>query len=353
MKCLVIGPKYNGVANIIKVHKKYLEHLGVSVDWYGFKDQTFELNEIINGAEKLLNKIDFSKYDIIDCHIGMYEPEQILMLLLVNYDLPPRIFSVHNISFEMFKKMGFPKLQRAINNTIPKFFNSFIFYGDYPQKYFKEKYGRINSTKIYIPPTHVNSKIPNILIKKFEDKYSLLAGSYIGIIGYPSKWKNWKLLLRSFKYVDKQIDFVFAGPWWDKKLGFTKKIINKVSVRVIPDYLQGSDYTLFIRNSRFGVFPYTNYPTFQGSGTLSNYIWHGKPAVVSESTSLPEYIKDAGIILNDSDPKKWGRAISYLLNDKNLSQFEVVVNKRKELFAPEVYANKVFDFYKKIIKNKL
>jgi len=352
MKCLVIGPKYNGVANIIKIHKKYLERLGVAVDWHGFKEQTFEFSKIINGIERLLNKIDFSKYDIIDCHIGMYEPEQFLLPILVNCDLPPCIFSVHNISFEMFKKMGFPKLQEIINNTIPIFFDGFIFYGKHPQKHFKEKYGQISSAKIYIPPTHVNSKISNTLIKNFEDKYSLRTNSYIGIVGYPSRWKDWQLLLQSFKYVNKQIDFVFAGPWWDKKIGFVKKKINKVHVRVIPDYLQGNDYTLFIKNSKFGVFPYTNYPTFQGSGTLANYIWHGKSAIVSNSTSLPEYIKDAGIILNNNDPKKWGQAISYLLNDKNLCRFKTIVKKRKDLFSPETYADKVLNFYKKIIKDK-
>lgn len=104
----------------------------------------------------------------------------------------------------------------------------------------------------------------------------------------------------------------------------------------------------------FGLFvPYTNYPTFQGSGTLANYIWHAKPAIVSNSTSLPEYIKDAGIILDRNDPKIWGRAISHLLNDKNLSRFEVTINKRRELFAPEVYVSKVLGFYEKIIKDKL
>jgi len=121
---------------------------------------------------------------------------------------------------------------------------------------------------------------------------------------------------------------------------FCQEKINKVHVRVIPDYLQNNDYTLFIKNSKFGVFPYTNYPTFQGSGTLANYIWHGKPAIVSNSTSLPEYIKDAGIILNNNNPKKWGRAISYLLNDKNLRQFKIIVDKEKICFLQKLMLTK-------------
>jgi glycosyltransferase involved in cell wall biosynthesis len=352
MKCLVIGPKYNGVANIVKIHKGYLERLGVKVDWHGFKEQTFKLDEIADGVEKLLGKIDFSKYDVIDCHIGMYESEQFILPFLVNSKLPPRVLSVHNISFSIFNKIGLPKIQEAINNITPNFFNGFIFYGSHPQKLFKDKYGQINSTMIFIPPTHINTRFSKAVIKDFENKYDLQTNNYIGIIGYPSKWKDWKLLLRSFRYVDKEIDFVFAGPWWDEKLGFTKKRINKIRVRVIPEYIEGNDYTLFIKNSKFGVLSYIDYPTFQGSGTLANYIWHGKPAIVSNTTSLPEYLKDAGIVIDKNDPKLWGKAISQFLEDKILYKYEAIAEERRILFSPENYARRVLEFYRKIIKEK-
>lgn len=349
MRCLLIGPKYNGIANVIKVHKDCLEKIGVKVDWLGLEKLIFDLNGIFSNVENLLSKIDFAKYDIIDCHIGMYEGEQILLNYLDSRQLPPRILSAHSISFELFKKIGLPRLQESINKNIGVFFNGFIFYGTYAKNIFSKKYGEKSNDVIFIPPTHLDFKINSNDEMKFEKKYSLAKDAYIGVAGYPSKWKNWKLLLDSFSYVDQKTTFVFAGPWWDEKLGFTQKRIKNVSIRVIPQYLNGKDFVLFIKNSKFGVFPYINYPTFQGSGVLANYIWLEKPCIVSAAACLPEYIGEGGIVLNSDKPRDWGAAISKMLIPNVLNKYGQKIKKQAARFGPESYGKKVYKFYKKII----
>lgn len=349
MRCLLIGPKYNGIANVIKVHKNRLEKIGLEVDWFGFEKLTFDLNDIFQNVENLLNKIDFAKYDIVDCHIGMYEAEQILLNYLDSRQLPPRILSVHSMSFELFKKIGFPHFQDGINKNIGTFFNGFIFYGTYGKNIFLKKYGEKAHDVIFIPPTHPDFKINSNDEIRFEKKYSLTKDTYIGLVGYPSKWKNWKLLLDSFSYVDQKITFVFAGPWWNEKLGFLQKRINNVSIKVIPQYLDGKDFVLFIKNSKFGVFPYINYPTFQGSGVLANYLWFQKPCIVSTAACLPEYIGKGGIILNSENPKDWGAAISKMLIPNVLNKYEQKIKKEAPRFRPEHYGKKIYQFYKKII----
>lgn len=350
MRCLIIGPYYNGVANVIKVHKHYLELRGIKVDWYGFNDVSFDMTDILNNTEKLISSVKFSNYDIIDFHIGMYEAEQLLLKYLNPHTLPPRIFSVHSTSFELFKKINMPHLQEAVNNSIGDFFNGFIFYGTFARKLFESKYSKRPSQTIFIPATHSDLNITEKDNIKFEKKYGLKIGEYIGIIGYPSKWKNWQLMIDSFPKINKKTRFVFAGPWWDKKLGFAKKIIGNVDISVISEYVDGKDYPIFVKNSKFGVFPYINYPTFQGSGTVANYISCGKPCIVSSVTSLPEYVGNGGIVVNSEKPTEWAKAMNSLLgNEFLLSRLSKNMDSRKKLVDPKTYIDKVVKFYKKFI----
>jgi len=353
MKVLLVGPKYNGIAKVIKVLKKHLTDLGVNTEWKGTHSLTFDPKEIIQNVNILLQKINFQKYDILDFHIGMYEAEQLLLLSLRDRAIPPTIFSVHSLEFELFKKIGLPKIQNSINEKIGRFFNGYIFFGNYARRIFRERYGTLISKTVFLCPTHADVKINKNDLINFRKKYQLRQ-KFICLIGYPSKWKDWELLLKAIETIDTPIEFIFAGPWWDQKLGFTRKKINNVLIKVFPQFIEEKDFVLFIKNSLFGIFPYITYPTFQGSGVLSNYIWEGKTCIVSNVACLPEYIGNAGIVINNHNPNEWGKTMSLLIKNETLRKsLEEKMKKRSKLyFSPTYFARQVKKFYIEVLKKQ-
>lgn len=158
-------------------------------------------------------------------------------------------------------------------------------------------------------------------IKKVLKKYKT-GDKYLLHLGTLNPRKNLEFLIRVFAGVVRdfpQYNLVISGKegWYfeglfelAKKLGLEKKVI-------FTGYIDDCDKPYLINAATIFTFP----SLYEGFGLpLLEAMACGVPVISSNTSSLPEVVGKAGILIKPNDEKNWIKNIKLLLSDSKLRQ---------------------------------
>jgi len=373
MKILMIAPYSGGIDVYVNSLVKELRSLGAIVDIMGgtSHESAYDVSvkswksseEVKRLVENITNRINFDEYDIVGFHFGKNDIEQYIPINLIERKgkrIKNAVYFVHFLSWNLFGQyLNDQATQTKIEQSIKNFFGHYVFFGTFAKNYLEDKFHKkLHGIVSFLPETHSLDNNDPVELKRelgilginIEEK------STIFLPGFAGNYKDHLLLLKAFEYVNKPINFVFAGLGWRKRLGFKQKQIGLVDIYVIEKYFDGNEYHFMCEKSLFGIFPYKQ-PTnsqevFQGSGTLPNFIYAGKASVVLDEGCMPEYVGRSGIVIKNGDPKELGMAINKLLDKDKRRIYEQESRKRVELFSIQNHAKSCLKYFELLLRSK-
>jgi len=379
MRILMISPSSGGIDTYVESLKSALERAGdneVMIDGIRQMDGAKQNEALFNYktnkwmsssqvkkiAENAARRIKFEKYDLIAFHYGKNDIEQYLPVILSNRRglVPNSVYFVHYLSRNLFSEyLDDFNTQYQVERQVGNFYDGYVFFGKYAKKFMEHQYKKqFNGIINFLPETHsheiLDRRDSKDLTKRFVHplvtKYNL---PLIVWPGFPAHYKDYFSLLRSLQDLDSSMALLFVGRGWKKYLGFSSKKIGKCFVYCIDKYLQSKEYAFLTRKSLFGILLYRqpNNPkeVFQGSGTLSNFIYEGKAVIVFNEGAMAEYVGDAGIILKDKKLKTITTAIKKMLIPELRMKYERLAINRKTLFDINLHARKCLSFFNKLL----
>jgi len=224
---------------------------------------------------------------------------------------------------------------------------------------------KIPEHKITVIPLAVDHKFEKEVsaakVAKLRKKYNLpdpLSGGYILHVGTLEPRKNLGFLIDVFHQVIKEkensnLALVITGKkgWYFeglfekvKELGLQKKVI-------FTGYISEDEKLALYKGARIFAFP----SLYEGFGLPPlEAMASGVPVISSNTSSMPEVIGSAGILLSPYDKKGWIKAISKVNNDENLRKKMIRENKNQiKKFSWEKTAQETIKvYYEAIIENQ-
>jgi len=290
--------------------------------------------ELFKELKKTINKITINKKGDVS-HIQ--QPELIWKGLLKKnlvttiHDIMPLFISerkyIFNVFFKLSVRLSLLKSKKIIavsENTKKDIL-----------KYFK-----IDSKKIEVIYEGVSKEF--FPIKKAKNKEFV-----IGYIGGLGKRKNVEFILKLAKQVPK-IKFKIGGKGPDKErlesISKKLKLKNVNFVGFVPNEQMNNFY------NSLDVFLFPSF--YEGFGLpVVEAMACGIPCLISDRGSLPEIVKNAGIILDISDLEKSTEKMKKLIKNKKLrDKMGKEEIKRAKEFTWEKCAKKTMEVYKKVLK---
>lgn len=200
-------------------------------------------------------------------------------------------------------------------------------------------------TSVFYPKTEVTDR--NILINKYG-----IDREYILYLGTLEPRKNIPALVKAFKIVSNEnqdIKLVLAGgKGWKYNEIFTLVQQLKLEDRIIfTGYIDEGDIPVVLSNAIMFVFP----SIYEGFGMPPlEAMACGTPVIVSNSSSLPEVVGDAGIQVEPKDIERMANEMGRLINDTELRKHyskKGIVQAKK--FSWEQSAKTVLDIYHSLV----
>lgn len=298
VKVALVGPLYNGLNKYLTPLASTLVNQGCNIDRIGFPDMNFNFVEIKSNVEDLVRKVIWNAYDVIHYNYGTYDAEQLIPLFL-SYSPVPQILTLHSTQLDLFRKTGTPQMAAAINQRA-RTMDGYCFFTKYAEQL--TNVGTVPHVVSWHPSCHEAIHVPlarkQSLLRNWGATESL---HIVTVLGYPSHWKDSAPVLRAAKRLPN-IQFIFGGPWWDQKLARESETVGDVpsNVKVISHELNEVE-TVTLIEAGIGLFPYREYPSFQGSGLLPDYLARGVTCVISNIPPLEEYAKNRSFLVDIDD----------------------------------------------------
>ncbi len=210
----------------------------------------------------------------------------------------------------------------------------------------------ITKEKIQIAYPAVDHSIfyPRENIATIKDKYGI-TGEYLLYLGTLEPRKNITMLIDAFHIIaqkNRDITLVIAGKkGWQYEDIFSKVTSLKLESRIcFTGYVGVEDIPALYSGAVAFIFP----SLYEGFGMPPlEAMACGTPVIVSNTSSLPEVVGDAGILVNPKEPENLAFEMNRLLNDtklrQELSQKGLL---RSQAFSWEDSAKKVIDIYKSL-----
>lgn len=299
--------------------------------------------EIRAAAEGVLRGLDLAAYDILSVHFGKLEVEQLLPTLWHGAPRPPAVHHVHSLAWDLFDEfVPAPGVAERVAAAAWAM-EGFVFFGRYALERCRARIGTKPFTVSMYPyaPAAPRGGAP-----RAWKRDRLLAS----MTGFASPWKDVESLLAAFEEVETPLDFVLAGPLWESRARAAE--IGAVRVRVADEYLDGDASAALIRESDFGIFPYVEHRTFQGSGSLAGYLFHGVPVVAYDTANLAEQVQDAGIVVAPGDRAALVRALHAMAADEEVRRRAAAAARaRAPIFAPQRHADECLALYREVVRS--
>ncbi len=154
-----------------------------------------------------------------------------------------------------------------------------------------------------------------------------LENNYILFFGNIAPWKGIDTLIKAANIVIKKIgpnfNLVIAGkpyPGFDG-IQFFKKIENEDNkcIKLINRYITSSEIPNLFRKSSFLVLPYDNHFQYSSSGVIPLSYTFAKPVIVSNVSSLAEYVDNGktGLIFNVNNSEELANCMITLIKDNS------------------------------------
>ena len=193
---------------------------------------------------------------------------------------------------------------------------------------------KIPESKITVIPLAVGNeykkRIPHNKIEKIKKKYNL-PQDYIFHVGTLEPRKNLKFLVKIFarsieSEKNKNLNLVIAG----KKGWYYEGLFELVKERKLEDkviftgYVDDKDKPALYQGAKIFAFP----SLYEGFGLPPlEAMASGAPVISSDTSSMPEVVGKAGILLNPNDSKAWIEAITRLNTSDRLRKEMIDKNK--------------------------
>ena len=302
------------------------------------------LNYVFNNqreSERLLKKQDFDVF-----HPTYYDP-----YFLTHLQKKPYIVTVYDMIHEIFPdyfssndpiKVWKKQLVENANCIIAISENTkkdIIKFANVDQ-------GRIKVIYLGNPFESINEKMK---INNYSNP-TLVGKSYLLFVGTRSGYKNFIFFIESVvellrKY--SQLHIYCAG--WGPFTSYEKKILQKLNIIDKVHYVLTNDYQMkyLYRNAHAFIFP----SLYEGFGlTVLEAFSCGCPAILSNTSSLPEVGGDAAIYFDPQDSVSLTDAVERLLSDDNLRTHLIRKgNERLKMFSWEKTAKTTKNVYNNVV----
>ncbi len=188
-------------------------------------------------------------------------------------------------------------------------------------------------------------------------KYKLEMGAsgkraFILSVGTIQPRKNYQVLIRALAKIDSSISLVIAGSkGWNYNELFNEVVKHGLEERVyFPGFIADADLPALYSAATLFVYP----SLYEGFGLpVLEAMACGTPVIVSNQSSLPEVVGNAGLLVNPRDVDAIATAISQLWEDaalrQNLSQAGLA---QAASFTWPKMAAKLIKLYQKILEEK-
>jgi glycosyltransferase involved in cell wall biosynthesis len=165
------------------------------------------------------------------------------------------------------------------------------------------------------------------VIAATRSRYHVPEGEYFLCLAAPQPRKNLAHLIRSFfRLLDKQhlpdINLVIAGSkgqgWmYDEVFAAAESSSTFRSRLIFTDYVEEEDLAALYSGAVAFVFP----SLYEGFGLPAlEAMACGTPVITSNTTSLPEVVGDAALLVDPTDPDELCEAMSTILSDHSLRE---------------------------------
>jgi len=192
------------------------------------------------------------------------------------------------------------------------------------------------------------------LCKKFLQKKYKIPKNFLLYVGTLDPRKNVRLILLAFEKLKRHfplLKLVIVGKndWKNYEI---VKIIKQLGIQdkvIFTGFVPDEELPSFYNSAAVFVFP----SLYEGFGLPPlEAMACGCPVITSNTSSLPEVVGDAGIMVNPHDIKGLANAIEKVLTNKKLRQ-QMIKNglKQAKKFSWEKCAKETLKVYEKVLKN--
>lgn len=201
--------------------------------------------------------------------------------------LPQYYTFIHQVYYKVFVKRCIEKSTWLL--TVSHFSKSEILkYFKFPEHRIQVTYNGVNDT--YKPLTTA------VDLEKILDHYDL-PSQYIFYVGNSKPHKNLLTLVRAYCQSNIELPLVMRAPVNVEALKIANTF-NKKSRLYFTKFIPDDDLPIIMAGASLFVWP----STYEGFGLPPlEALACGTPVVVSNTTSIPEVLKDAGIYINPYD----------------------------------------------------
>jgi len=194
------------------------------------------------------------------------------------------------------------------------------------------------------------------LLEKYK-KNNNLPDNFMLYVGTLEPRKNITGLLKAYRIFKNnhpvlEYDLIIAGEkgWmYSEIFSLVEELDLKDNIKFLG-YIYDDDLPLLYNSSRLFVYP----SLYEGFGLPPlEAMACGIPVITSNTSSLPEIVSGAGIMVNPQDANALAEAMCRVLTDKK--QYQTMVEnglKRAEEFSWKNTADKTIDIYQKVLKKR-
>jgi glycosyltransferase involved in cell wall biosynthesis len=236
----------------------------------------------------------------------------------------------------------------------------FVSVSEYTKIYFLKYFPDIEPDRIKVIPLGVDEQFrvieKNIVKKKLSERYKI-KNPYVLFIGGIEPRKNVKNVIKGFHEIsDKysELSLVLVGGAKNDYLSSLEKMISTLGldkkIKFIGYVEQGTDDLTLLYNGA-ECFVYASFSEGWTSPPLEAMAC-GIPVVASNSSSLPETVGNAALLVNPKSYNEIGAALEKLIIDSDLRK-NLIINGLHHVsrFTWKRCAEETYSFYKNIVES--
>ncbi len=274
----------------------------------------------------------------------------------------PVVLTVHDLSFfhypEFFPRRGrvwyFPAVRRLLERGLPPR-SKVVAVSQSTAQDLSEQFPALRSRLEVIYPglTQDYFEPPTVAERQRATERLHLPTKFLLSVGTVEPRKNYQLLLRAYDELvrlDPQFpfDLVIAGGWGWRSKPLEHLYHSLPSRRRIhfTGYVSEADKRVLYAEA--AAFLYPSY--YEGFGIpVLEAMAAGLPVLASHSSSLPEVVGEAGVLLTPLNPNVWLQAIQWLMRDQTArTELATKARSRAREFSWEQAANAYYALFREL-----